>query len=110
MSDKGGPLKRKQYLGEAYRFEEDCVFLLHHLEPVNSLESSERFLRRLLMRLIRCMRDDCLNSLQKRYKTFTKEKWMQVGRPTQQKVHQDYKKYLGKIPKVAGRKMMERQP
>jgi len=26
-------MQRKQYLGEAYRFEEDCVFLLRHLEP-----------------------------------------------------------------------------
>ena len=97
---------KKLLLSEAYRYEEDCVFLLNHLEPANSLQSQERFLRRLLTRLIHCMREDCLASLQRRYKEFDKEEWMRVGRPTQQKIHADYKKYLAKIPKAAGRRLM----
>lgn len=99
-------MRKGAYLSEAYRFEEDCVFLLRHLAPVNGLESSARFVRRILVRLIGMMRAHALASLQLRYGTMPKEKWMEVGRPTQKKIHADFKKYLARVPEVSNRKLM----
>jgi|SRR6266852_3735346 len=89
------------YFSEAHRFEEDSMYLLRHLGVPNSLESSERFVRRLMEKCIVALFHSYRESLRSRRPTMTKEKWLAVGRPTLEKIHADLKKLKARIPNAA---------
>jgi hypothetical protein len=90
-----------KYFSEAYSFEEDCVYVLRHLNRPNTMDSTERKLRNVMLTIIRSMFHAYMKSLSDRFPNVNREQWLKVGRPSHSKMKADLRKYTRQIPHAA---------
>jgi hypothetical protein len=94
---------KKKFLHEAHAFEEDVSYLLHYIKVPNSLDSSKNRARRTLESCFRALSERYLASLDRHYKTMSRDEWIERGRPSREKIRTDLIKFMAKIPKAVER-------
>jgi len=99
MSDPTRKLP-KEFLHEAYGFEEDISYLLHYLKVPNTLPSAANRARRTMESCFHALYQRYNASLDKHYKEMTKVEWLAKGRKSREKIRSDLKKFLAKIPRA----------